>query len=155
MELDEDGRVDGKIPIFSDVLAFLWNKMKCCTRDQLLNVLDEHFKAEDIITSRDILYRKLDSDKRPVRHRNKSDILKGLYDVLQGLTIPAPFLFVALNLNKLPCLDLKNIDSVNLLCEQKIMKNNLEQLMSEQIAIKAQLNELVLKNNKGAHQRCE
>ena len=54
----EDGKVDGKYPIFNDILTFLWCKMKMCPRDNLLYITKTFYKREDIITARDLLYEK-------------------------------------------------------------------------------------------------
>ena len=136
MEVDENGLVDGKIPIFSDVLAFIWNKMNHCAKDPLIDVVIGNFKAEEITLSRDILYKKIDSSRRLVRHRNKLDIVRGLYDVLQGMQLPLQFIFAVKDLNNIPVIDMKNIDSVNLICEQRTLKQQMEQVLAEQNAMK-------------------
>ena len=142
MEIDENGKVDDKIPIFSDILAFLWAKMKSCTRDNLVDVIEKAFKVEEITAARELIHRKLSPPKRLVRPRNKTEITRALYDELQEMPTDAPYLFVAKDITRLPCLDMKNIDSVNLLCEQNTLKIQMEHVLNEQTAMKAQLCEI-------------
>ena len=51
--MEADGKVNGKYPIYNDLLCFLWCKMKFSPRDILLNVIKQYYKAEQVVKARD------------------------------------------------------------------------------------------------------
>ena len=72
---NEDGKLNGKFPIFDDLLAFLWSKMNVAPKDTLLDVLKSFYKSDDIAKSRDLLFSKLpDNSTRRVKHQKPEDI---------------------------------------------------------------------------------
>ena len=108
--VDDEGITNGKFPIFDDMLAFIWCKMKISPCDTLLNVVKSYYKAADVVKSRDLLFSKLpDSSERRVKHRKTDEILRGIYDLMQALPTEIPTVFVALDLNNIPYIEL--IDS--------------------------------------------
>ena len=105
----EDGKVNGKYPIFSDILAFLWCKMKLCPRETLLHVTKSFYKRDEIVMARDLLYSKFpDGGNRRAKHRKTEEDLISMYSVLQEIDTEDPPIFVSLNLNNIPFVDLKN-----------------------------------------------
>ena len=111
MDGDEDGKINGKFPIFDYLLAFLWSEMKVSPRDTLLNVSKTFYKPDDIAKSRDLLFRKLpNSTTRRVKHRKTDYILKGMYELMQSVPTEDPPSFVAVDLNNIPFINLSNID---------------------------------------------
>ena len=117
--MDEEGKINGKYPVFSDVLAFLWCKMKMCPRDTLLYVIKSFYNRESIVAARDLLYNHVpEGEVRRIKHRKSDDDLVSMYNVLQEVeTADAP-VFATINLNNIPCVDLKNIDGVSLMYKQ-------------------------------------
>ena len=139
-----DGRVNGKIPCLNDILAFLWFKMKVCTRDTLLNAIKGFYKSDDIVKARDVLFLNIpEGDVRRVRHRKVDDILESMYSMMQQLPTEDAPVFLALDLNNLPCVDLKNIDGVTMVCQQTSLSKQMDEVLREQAAMRAQLAELV------------
>ena len=62
---DVDSKINRKFPILDDFLAFMRCKIRVSPRDTLLNVVKSFYNAEDIVKSRDLLFRRLpDSDER-------------------------------------------------------------------------------------------
>ena len=140
---DGDGKVNSKFPNFDDMLAFIWCKMKVCPCDTLLNVVKSFYKACDIVKSRDLLFRRLpDSPERRVKHRKVEDILRRVYDIFQGLPTEDPPVFVALDLNKIPYVELKNIDGVMLVTQQRVMKDSIDAILSDHEQMRNQLTEI-------------
>ena len=62
-----------------------------------------------------------------------------MYNILQGIPTEDPPVFVAINLNNIPCVDLKNVDGATLVCEHSRLKQKLSEVYEEQAAMKDQL----------------
>ena len=134
MSLDPDGKLDGKTPVFNDVLAVMWNKMCRCPRDPLVKACVEFYQLNDIQGARDLFHRVVPErpgDKRRVRHRAGGDILCGIYAELQALPSDSEFIFVAKNLNNIPTIDLASIDGATLVHKQATMNQTLSELVSQ------------------------
>ena len=141
--MDEDGKVDGKVPIYDDLLAFLWCKMNTCPCETLINVVKSFYKHTDVVKARDLFFRRVpDSAERRIKHRKAEDILKGLYDLMQGFPSEDHPVFVAVDLNNLPFIELTNVDGAMLVSQQKVMKESLNAILAEQEAVRKQIGEL-------------
>ena len=142
-DMEDDGKVGGKIPILDDILAFMWCKMNTCPCETLLNVVKTFYKVADVVKARDTYFRRLpDTSGRRVKHRKAEDILKGLYDLMQSIPTEDPPVFLALNLNNLPFIELKNVDGAALVSQQRVMKNGLDAVLTEQEEMRKQLLEI-------------
>ena len=140
---DEDGKIEGKYPIFDDLLAFIWCKMRVTPCDTLMGVVETFYKAADVVKSRDLLFRKVpDNSERRVKHRKTDAILRGIYDIMQGFPTEDPPVFVALDLNNIPFVELKNIDGAALVSQQSIMKNNIAAIQTDQEHMRSQLSRI-------------
>ena len=74
---ERDDKVNGKFPIFDDMLAFMRCKYKICPCDTLLNVIIMLYKEPDIAKSRNLLFRRNpDSPERRVKHRKAENNLR-------------------------------------------------------------------------------
>ena len=151
--VDDEGITNGKFPIFDDMLAFIWCKMKISPCDTLLNVVKSYYKAADVVKSRDLLFSKLpDSSERRVKHRKTDEILRGIYDLMQALPTENPTVFVALDLNNIPYIELKNIDGVTLLTQQRVLKDDITAIKDDQEHMRSQLARIcgMLENNQNS-----
>ena len=145
-----DGKYDGKYPIFSDILSFMWFKMRLCPRDTLLDVIKNFYKETDIIKSRDLLYKTVpDNEVRRVRHKKAEDALAAMYAIMQNIPTEDPPVFVVVNLNNIPCVDLSKIDGASLVSEQSRVKRQLEDVLQEHSAMKEQLAEILERLDRG------
>ena len=143
--MEPDGKIDGKFPIFDNVLAFIWCKMNICPRDTLLAVVQKFYKHEDILRARDLLFTRVEqreNEPRRVKHRKVDEILCGIYTIFQGIPTEDPPVFVALDLNKIPCVDLSKIDGVAIIHEQNDTKQILNKLVEEQKVVRQNLTRL-------------
>ena len=134
MSLDSDGKLDGKTPVFNDLLAFIWNKMCRCPRDPLVKIAVDFFQLNDIQEARDLYHKVVPEkpgDKRRVRHRGGVDILCALYAELQALPSNSEHIFVATNLNNIPTVDLTSIDGATLVHKQSSMNQTLSELLTQ------------------------
>ena len=140
----DEGKINGKYPIFNDILTFLWCKMKLCPRDNLLHVTKVFYKRDDIISARDVLYEKFPNQNgiRRVKHRRSEDDLICMYNVLQEIDTEDPPVFATVNLNNIPYVDLKNIDGVSLLYKQLKMEEQQQELLQQQNIMREQLVEI-------------
>ena len=137
---DEDGKVNGKFPIFDDLLAFMWCKINVCPCETLLNTVKSFYKVCDITKARDTFDRRVPDDTgRRIKRRKAEDMLKQLYELMQGIPTEDPPVFVAIDLNNLPFIDLKNIDGAVLVSQQKSMKQDITAVRSEQEEMRRQL----------------
>ena len=137
----EEGKIDGKYPIFNDILCFLWCKMKLCPRDTLLNILQQFYKAEDITKARDVLFVKIPAEEGETRrkHRKVDEILGGMYTILQNLPSDDPPIFASINLNNIPWVEMKSVDGAALMYQQGQMKDQLSTIVDDQAAMKTQI----------------
>ena len=143
LTMEPDGKIDGKFPIFDDILAFIWFKKDICPRDTLLSTVKLFYKATDIAKSRDVLYHRVpESNGRRTKHRNTEDILKGIYTVMQEIPTEDRPKFVAVDLNNLPFIKLNNIDGASLVTQHNAMKENLDAVLAEQQSMRLQLVEI-------------
>ena len=142
-----DGKIRGKYPVFNDLLAFMWCKIKLCARDVLISTMKQFYKSDEIMKARDFAYEEFpagdeDSDRR-IKHRKTEDALIAVYNLLQNLPAEDPPVFAALNLNNIPYVELKNVDGAALMWQQGQLKDQLHTMNEEQAAIKAQLASIV------------
>lgn len=141
---DSDGKINGKFPIFDDMLTFIWCKMRMSPCDTLIDVVKSFYKAGDIVKSRDLLFRKLpDNSERRVKHRKTDDILRGIYDLMQSLPTEDPPVFAAVDLNNIPFIELSNIDGAALVAQQRTMKDHIASLLADQQQMRSQLTQIV------------
>ena len=143
--VEGDGKVNGKFPIYDDLLACIWCKMKICPKDTLLGAMKNFYKLGSITASRDMLFERVpapEGEARRVKHKKAEDILQDIYNIFQAIPAEDPPVFLALDLNNLPCIDVKNIDGCALVCQQNAMKNLMEKMAKEQEDMKRQLTDL-------------
>ena len=76
---------------------------------------------------------------RRVKHRKSEDILESIYEIMQNIPVEESPVFVAPNLNNLPCIDLKNVDGPSIVCKQESMQKTVDSVLSEQESMKLQL----------------
>ena len=86
--------------------------------------------------ARDIAYEEFPSDsERRVKHRKTEDALVAVYVILQNLPTEDPPVFAALNLNNIPYVELKNVDGAALMWQQGQLKDQLQCMAEEHVAI--------------------
>ena len=129
--MDDNGRIGGKKPIFNDVLAFIWNKMGVGPRDPLLKMIREFYKLDQISSARDLFHSSVPSGKRRTMHRKAEDILAALYLEFQGLPTDHELIFLALNLNNIPSVNLSNIDGATLVFKQNSLNESIDGILEE------------------------
>ena len=127
--LDEDGLLEGRKPIFNDILAFIWNKMGACPRDPLLKSVKDFYKLDCIVNARNLFHSCVPNDKRRPLHRKAEDILAALYLEFQGLPSNHELVFVAMNLNNIPSVNLTNIDGAILVFKQNSLNLTIDGIL--------------------------
>ena len=143
--MEPDGKIGGKFPIFDNILAFLWCKMNTCPKDILLSVVQKFYTLEDVVKARETLFMRVsqrENEPRRVKHRKVEEILSGVYTILQGIPTEDPPVFVALDLNKIPCVELSKIDGVAIIHDQNETKQTLNKLVEEQKVMRQDLSKL-------------
>ena len=145
--MHRDGKINDKFPIFNDLLCFLWCKIKLCAKDVLINVMKQYYRSEEIMKARDIVYDEFppneDDVERRVKHRKAEDALGAIYNIFQNLPTDDPPVLASINLNNIPYVELKNVDGAAMMWQQGQMKDQLQEMVGEQAAIKAQLATIV------------
>ena len=132
MSLSPDGKINGKIPVFNDCLSFIWNKSCRCARDPIVKACIDNFNLTEIVDARDLFFiitPEKQGGKRRIKHRKDLDILNGLYAEFQSLPSDSELIFVALDLNKIPTIDLTSIDGVALVHKQAAMSKSIEEII--------------------------
>ena len=126
--MDDDGKMNGKLPVFNDLLTFVWNKMNISPLDALVNLVKLFYKQEEVFKARDVLFSSVPDTGKRVKHRKVEDVLQGVYSIMLALpTVESP-IFLALNLNNLPCLDVKNMNGAALICQQSKLSETIKAL---------------------------
>ena len=139
---EEDGKVNGKYPIFNDLLCFLACKIKLCPKDTLINVIAQYYKADDVMKARDVLFAAVppaEGEPRRQRQRKVDEVLGTMYNLLQNVHGDDAPVFASWNLNNVPWVELKSVDGASLMWQQGAMKDQLTELKNEQVAMKEQL----------------
>lgn len=150
--MDEDGKIDGKRPVFNDILAFIWNKMQTCPKEPLLKVAKDFYKIEEISSARNLLFTTVPSDTRRTKHKSAQDMLGSMYDIFQQLPTGNDLVFVAWNLNHIPSVSLSNIDAAALVHQQTSLTTTVSGILEENKMIKHELSAIkaLLANLSGA-----
>ena len=131
--------VNGKKPIFNDILAFIWNKMSCSPQEPLIKAAKGFYKEEPIKTARDILFESIPSETRRHMARKPEEILASMYKVFQELPSDHDMIFLALNLNNMPCVNLASIDGASLVYQQSRMNESLSEIRQENKTLREEL----------------
>ena len=145
MSLTSDGKIDGKIPVFNDCLAFIWNKSCRCARDPIVKACVDNFSATLIVEARDLFFKvspEKPGEKRRTKHRAAVDILNGLYAEMQSFPSDSDLIFVALNLNNIPSVDLTNIDGVALVQKQVKMSATINEILEQNVKIMKEIDSI-------------
>ena len=135
--------LDGKTPVFNDLLAFIWCKMDIVPRDTLLEVVKNYYKYDIVLAARDVFSEHLAADNQRMKQRKTELILTAIYESMLAMKTESTLLFVALNINNLPCVDLKNIDGAALVFRQAEMKVVVDGLQREQNIMRDQIAKLL------------
>ena len=107
--------------------------------------MQEFYTLEDVVKARETLFVRVnqrESEPRRVKHRKVEEILSGVYTILQGIPTEDPPVFVAPDLNKIPCVELSKIDGVSIIHEQNETKQVLNKLVEEQKIMRQDLSKL-------------
>ena len=134
--MDVIGNVNGKPPVFNDVLAFVYSKIKLCTSNSLVSVISTYYPAEDLKEARDILFALVDPNGHLPRLPNLACAvvihMTNSYDILD-------YSFLALDLNHIPCVDLLDEEAVTMFMEKHKVQKQLQQVLAEQTNVREQL----------------
>ena len=104
--MDDNGRVNGKVPVFNDLLTFMWCKTKICARDTQIDVISSFYQRSDVVEARDLLYSAFpveEGQSRRRKHQKSKDDLIAMYNLMQELPTENPPVFASLDINNLPC----------------------------------------------------
>ena len=130
------GKVNGKPPVFNDVLAFVHSKIKLCRTNTLLSVISTYYPPEDLEEARDILFALVDPNGHLPRLPTLASAIvfhmSEKYDILD-------YSFLALDLNHIPSVDLIDDDAVTMFMEKHKVQRQLQEVLAEQAQVKAQL----------------
>ena len=139
LTMDRDGKVKGKTPVFNDILAYVSSRMKFCNPSTLVEVILTYYTVEELREARDILYFLIDPNAKlpqpPEKFKYASALVYKLEEKIENLN----YIFFAMDLNNLPCVDVIDRESVALFIEQHKVQNQLQEVLSEQADVKAQL----------------
>ena len=115
------------------MLTFTLCKINVCPCETLINTIKSFYKVCDITKARNTFDRPVpDNTGGCTKCRKVEDLLKQLYQLIQGIPTEDSPVFVAIGLNTLPFIDLKNIYRAVVVTQQKTMKENLTLVRSDQ-----------------------
>ena len=74
--MDENGKINGLVPIFNDILGYVYNKVKYSNTQPLADVVSTFYQMEELKRAWEILYPMIDpsGDRQLARMRKRTDI---------------------------------------------------------------------------------
>ena len=74
--MDENGKINGLVPIFNDILGYVYNKVKYSNTQPLADVVSTFYQMEELKRAWEILYSMIDpsGDRQLARMRKRTDI---------------------------------------------------------------------------------
>ena len=144
VELDENGKLNGLRPIFNDVCAFVNSKIKSCEFQKIVDVACTYFLTEELKEAREVIYSLVDPNgiRKLPRLRSRADIAHAIVYHLKENLDQLKCIFIALDLNRIPYLDAMDDESVALFLERYQVQNQLQEVLSEQAAVKEQVDSI-------------
>ena len=118
------------------ILAFMWCKIDVSPKDTLISAMKDFYSQDDLKIARDIFSKV--SDKRLAQQKSET-ILSSIYETMQAAPKDSFPMFVAPNLNNIPCISLSNIDGASLVCKQASLQAALDSILREQTEMKAKI----------------
>ena len=122
-DMEEKGKLNGKYPVFNDILAFVWCKMNIVPRNSLLAAVKSHYKYCEVVVAWDLLVENTSCGSNKKLFRS-SDILLAIHDVLLAYSAESSPLFVAIDLNNIPVIHISEFEcSETLICSHLNVNN--------------------------------
>ena len=118
LTMDKDGKINGKTPVFNDVLAFVYSKAKSSDVRTLVEVIADFYSLEDLREARDLLYFLIDPNGHLPRLPKKSNIACGVALQVLDKYEDLNWIFLALYLNHIPQMDRKKEEDSSISNEQ-------------------------------------
>ena len=109
---------NSEVIVVNDILGYMQCMIDSLPKDQLVEHVYSHYKQQDVVAAREVLYNGAPSEfpVRLVRHKEKRDVIGALYDVMQLMGVHAPLvLYTCRNVRNIPPTTMKNVDPVMLL----------------------------------------
>ena len=140
--MDESGKINGKLPVVNDVLAFAYSKVKLCQMNTLIEVILSYYAIGDLKEASDVLDELVGPSGQSPRLRSgpkSSDMATSIVHRIFAKYNDFQCLFLALDLNHIPCVDMIDQESVNMFLEQHQICRQLHEVQTEQAYVKSQL----------------
>ena len=122
---DEHGKLNGKVPVLNDVLAYVHSKLKLCEMYRVIDIISSYYSIEELKEARDVAYSLEDPNGNLPRLRSKAEsdvaycIVAHLYNKLKVFESS----FLAFELNHLHCVDVIDNNEVEMFLEQHKIQN--------------------------------
>ena len=123
--MDGIGNVNGKPPVFNDIIAYVYSKVKLCTPFTLINVISSYYPTEDLQEARDILFALMDPNGDLPRQPSTSNLAFAIVTYVNDRYDALNYTFLALDLNHIPCVDLIDEESIRIFMEQHKVQRQL------------------------------
>jgi uncharacterized coiled-coil protein SlyX len=134
-EPNSDDATTGIQYIVSELLCYVCQYMRICTRDQLIKILNTFYNLEEIVKAKTILHDTFDSlgefakRKTSIQRSEKSahveDVVSNMFDLD---SLGADFKFVALDLRRIPKWDPTNLDNFAIAEKLSMLEGRLSHL---------------------------
>ena len=143
--MDKYGKINGKTPIVNNVLAFVFSKIEVSNEKDIENVASTYYKVEELREA--ILYSLVDptGQRQLPRHRTRAHIAHGIVHHMKEKIDQMRCIYLALDLNCIPYVDVADEESVKLFLEQNRVQVKLQEVLDEQAWVKSQLKEITAK----------
>ena len=105
----------------------------------MVGIITAYYSTEDLQEARDLLYFLVDPNGHLPRLPKKCNMACGIVFHLNDQHGHMPWIFLALDLNRIPFIDLNDEDNLKMFEEQQDVNVQLEQVLAEQLHVKEQL----------------
>ena len=143
--MDKNGKINGLKPVFNDVLAFVFWKLKCSDIQPLVDVVSTFYLIEDLMEAWEIIHSFAGHNGSGIRlppelrFRYRSDLAVAIVKYLKDNFTKIKCKFIALDLNRIPFVDVMDNESVAIFLEEHKVRSQLHEVLLEQAAVKSQL----------------
>lgn len=121
--------------VIDEVLAFVQNKADIMNKDNLVQICNTAFSAEDIKRAKMLLFESIPSSTMKAR-RNKGKTIRDIEDIvslIKGVDAELLPIFVAKDLNKLPPVCFDHVDPTRLLKDILLLQNEFHKFKTQYV----------------------
>ena len=140
--MDENGKINGLSPVFNDILALVYNKIKYSDIQPLAEVVATFYRIQDLREAWQLLHSLIHPSGELARLRKRIDISHAIVSHMDGNHADLGCIFLAMDLNNIPLVDVMNEQSIAIFLEHHKVNSQLQDVLNEQAYVRSQLKDI-------------